>query len=352
MEQVKLGLIGGGWISSKHIEGSKYISNGKLTALCDVDPSRKILADELGIPFFTDYKELLAQADIDGVIDATPNPMHAVVGSECAKRGIHVLTEKPVTSTLKEGKELVETVKQSGIHLLVGHHRRHFPLVKRAREIVRSGKLGQLIGISILWALMKGDDYYIPEWRSLPGGGPVMCNMIHEIDNLRFICGDVTELTAKTKRLARKGQVEDTISMSFEMDSGALGAAVVSDTAPSPWSYELASGENPEFFQTHQNCYHYLGSEGSLSFPDMKLWSHAHGSTKGWWEPLMVRSEEVPYLSPFTAQLEHFCNVIRGQEKPVINAEDALLTLATTLAVLESSETKQAVRPLELLEMS
>lgn len=352
MEQVKLGLIGGGWISAKHIEGSKHISNGKLVALCDIDSSRKALADELRIPFFTDYREMLAQADIDGVIDATPNTMHTVIGSECAKRGIHVLTEKPVTSTLKEGKELVATVKQSDIHMLVGHHRRHFPLVKRAREIVQGGELGQLLGISILWALMKGDDYYIPEWRSLPGGGPVMCNMIHEIDNLRFICGDVAELTAKTKRLVRKGQVEDTISMNFEMTGGALGAAVVSDTAPSPWSYELTSGENPEFFQTDQNCYHYLGSQGSLSFPSMQLWSHAHGSTKGWWEPLMVRSENVSYLSPFTAQLEHFCNVIRGEEEPLINAEDALLTLATTLAILESSKTGQSVSPLELLENS
>ncbi len=352
MEKVRLGLIGGGWISSKHIEGSKHIDGGQLVALCDVDASRKALADELGIPFFTDYKELLSQTEVEGVIDATPNQMHAVVGSECAKRGIHVLTEKPVTATLKEGKDLVETVKQSGIHLLVGHHRRHFPLVKRAREIVRNGELGQLVGISILWALMKGDAYYIPEWRSLPGGGPVMCNMIHEIDNLRYICGDVAELTAKTKRLVRKGQVEDTIAMNFEMACGALGSAVVSDTTPAPWSYELTSGENPEFFQNNQNCYHYLGSQGSLAFPSMQLWSHAHASSKGWWEPLQVRSEQVPYFSPFTAQLEHFCQVIRGQEEPVINAADALLTLATTLAVLESSETGRTVSPLELLERS
>jgi predicted dehydrogenase len=251
---------------------------------------------------------------------------------------------------LKEGKELVEIVQQSGIKLLVGHHRRHFPLVKRAKEIIQSGELGQLIGISVLWALLKGDDYFIPAWRSLPGGGPVICNMIHEIDNLRYICGEIVELTAKTKRLVRQGEVEDTISMTFEMACGALGAAVVSDATPSPWSYELTSGENPDFFKTDNNCYHYLGSKGSLSFPTMNLWSYAHGSAKGWWEPLMKRTESVPYFSPYSAQLEHFCKVIRGEEEPIINAKDALMTLATTLAILESSETGHPVRPGEMLE--
>jgi predicted dehydrogenase len=350
MEKVRLGLIGGGWISTKHIEGVKNIDNGELVAICDINPGHKKMADELGVPFFQDYKDLLAHADLEGVIDATPNQMHAIIGTECASRGIHVLTEKPITATLKEGKELVKTVKEAGIHLLVGHHRRHFPLIKRAREIVRGGELGQLVGVTILWALMKGDDYFLPAWRSMPGAGPVMCNMIHEIDNLRYICGEVSELTAKTKRLVRKGQVEDTVSMNFELDCGALGTALVSDTTPSPWSYELTSGENPEFFQTKNNCYQYLGEKASLSFPTMELWSYAHGSRKGWWEPLMKRSETVPYVLPFATQLAHFCRVIRGEEEPVIDAADALMTLATTLAIFESSDAGCAIKPQELLE--
>jgi predicted dehydrogenase len=64
----------------------------------------------------------------------------------------------------------------------------------------------------------------------------------------------------------------------------------------------------------------------------------------------MRRSEQVAYSAPFTAQLEHFCKVIRGDEEPVITAADGLMTLATTLAVLESAETGRAVNPQELLE--
>jgi predicted dehydrogenase len=350
MEPVRLGMIGVGLVSPKHIQGSKDIDNGNLVALCDVNPKRKVLAEELNIPFFTDYHEMITQAGLEGVIDGTPNQFHAEVGMACAENNIHVLTEKPIASTLAEGKRLVEAVKESGISLLVGHHRRYFPLIRRAREIVQSGELGQLVGVSMLWALMKPDNYFEAAWRSQKGAGPILINIIHEIDNLRYICGDVAEIHARANRQIRTGEVEDTVAINFELVSGTLGTALVSDTTPSPWSYELVSGENSDYFKTDQDCYRFLGSKAALSFPHMELWSHPHGREKGWWEPLTRRSESVPCFSPFTAQLEHFCNVIRGQEKPMIDAADGLLTLATTLAVHKSSETGRSVKPVELLE--
>ena len=350
MEPVRIGLIGGGLISAKHIEGSKNINNGSLVALCDVNPQCRSLAEELKIPFFTDYREMIDAAGLEGVIDGTPNQFHAEIGIFCARKGIHVLTEKPIAASLEEGKRMVEAVEDSGINLLVGHHRRYYPPIRRAREIVQSGELGKLVGISMLWALMKPDVYFEVAWRSQKGGGPVLINIIHEMDNLRFICGDVAEINASTRRLVRFGEVEDTVSMRFELISGALGTVLVTDTAPSPWSYELTSGENSDYFKTDQDCYQFLGTNGSLSFPSMEVWSHPHGREKGWWEPLMRRSEQVGYAAPFTAQLEHFCNVIRGDEEPVITAADGLMTLATTLAVLESAETGRPVNPQELLE--
>jgi len=350
MEPVRLGMIGIGLVSPKHIQGSKDIDNGNLVALCDINPERRILAEKLNIPFFTDYREMIVQANLEGVIDGTPNQFHAEVGIACAEKGLHVLTEKPIASTLAGGKRLVEAVKESGITLLVGHHRRYFPLIRRAREIIQSGELGQLVGVSMLWALMKPDNYFDMSWRSQKGGGPTLINIIHEIDNLRFICGDVVEIHARANRQIRTGEVEDTVAINFELVSGTLGTALVSDTTPSPWSYELVSGENSDYFKTDQDCYRFLGSKGALSFPHLEMWSHPHGRKKGWWEPLMRRSENVPYFSPFTAQLEHFCNVIRGQEKPMIDAADGLMTLATTLAILKSSEIGRSVNPVELLE--
>lgn len=350
MEPVRLGLIGGGLISAKHIEGSRNIDNGNLAALCDVDPQRKVLADKLGVPFFTDYREMITQAGIEGVIDGTPNKFHAEVGITCAELGVDVLTEKPIAASLEEGKRMVEAVAQSGINMLVGHHRRYFPVIRRAREVVQGGDLGQLIGVSMLWAILKPDVYFNVKWRSQKGGGPILINLIHEMDNLRFICGDVAQINARASNLVRDGEVEDTVAVNFELVNGALGTLLVSDTTHSPWSYELTSGENSDYFETDQDCYWFLGTEGSLSFPNMEVWAHPHGREQGWWEQLMRRTEKVPYFAPFTAQLDHFCKVIRGEEQPVITAADGLLTLATTLAIQESSERGQPVSPAELLK--
>ena len=352
MEPVRLGLIGGGLISAKHIEGSKNINNGNIVALCDVNPERKSLADELNIPFFSDYREMITQTELQGVIDATPNQFHAEIGITCANKGIHVLTEKPITATLAEGKQLVEAAEEAGVSILVGHHRRYFPVIRRAREIIQSGELGTLVGVSMIWALMKPDVYFEVPWRSQKGGGPILINMIHEIDNLRFICGDVVEINARTSNHGRGGQVEDTVAIHFELAAGTLGTIMVTDTAPAPWSYELTSGENSDYFETDQDCYFFLGTKASLSFPNMEVWAHPHGQEKGWWEPLMRRSEKVPFSSPFTAQLEHFCRVIQGEEDPVITAADGLMTLATTLAITESAETGRPVKPSELLNNS
>ena len=66
MEPVRLGLVGCGLVSAKHIEASKSINNGKLIALCDINPDRRTLAEELSIPFFTDYREMIAQAGLEG----------------------------------------------------------------------------------------------------------------------------------------------------------------------------------------------------------------------------------------------------------------------------------------------
>ncbi len=352
MEKARVGLIGGGLIAEKHLNGAiaPEVCSGELVALCDADPKKKELADEFGLPFFTDFRDMIKQAELHGIINATPNQLHARIAMECAEMGIHVLNEKPVTSTLEEGKQLVKTVKECGIKLLVGHHRRHFPLVQRAREIVQSGELGNITGVSILWALMKPDYYFDVAWRRQKGAGPVLLNICHDIDNLRFICGDVTEISAKAKRMAnRSGEVEDTIALNFEMANGALGVGFISDTAPSPWSYELASGENPHYCFTGQDCYRFFGTNAAFSFPNMEVWQHPHGREKGWYEPLMKRTETVPYALPFAAQFEHFGKVILGLEDPIIDAEDALLTLATTLAVLESNDTGRTIRPAEMI---
>ena len=94
------------------------------------------------------------------------------------------------------------------------------------------------------------------------GGGPIRINLIHEIDNIRYICGDVTRLYAEVSNEARKFAVEDTVSINLRLASGAVANIFLTDTAPGNIGYEANTGENLFFYHSPENCYFLLRYRG------------------------------------------------------------------------------------------
>jgi len=209
--------------------------------------------------------------------------------------------------------------------------------------VIQNGDIGRLVGVTAMFCLLKPDDYYNVEWRTQPGGGPVLINLIHEIDCLRYICGEIRSIYAMTSSATRGFAVEDTASITLEFENDALGSLLGSDAVPAPWSYETTTFENPMYFHTDQNCFHFMGSKGSLAFPRMELWRYPNEHEAGWLHPLMRSQRSVDHVDPLTAQLEHFCRVIRGEEQPVVSGADGLKTLAATLAIHESASEKRPI---------
>ena len=337
MKPVRLAVIGAGLIGSKHAELISAQSTCCLVGICDVDSSRRSVAEEFNVPFYQDIEDLLDGESPQGAIIATPNGYHSAIAEVCAGRSVHVLIEKPIADTLDEAHRVVQTADDAGIHVLVGHHRRHNPLIQEACSIVKGGALGKLVAVSALWALLKPADYYEVGWRCRrPAGGSTLINLIHDLDSLRFICGEIRQVYAQSSSAARKLDVEDSLNISLAFDSGALGSVLASDTTPSPWSYEATTGENPYYFHTDENCYHFLGTLGSLAFPRMELWRYADEDQVGWQHPMEKSRSKVIQADPLRSQLEHFCRVVRDEEKPIVDSRDGTRSLAVGLAVLES----------------
>ena len=346
MKPTKLAVIGVGLIGERHAELVRAHPTCSLVGICDADPGRKAIADRLGVPFHTSVEALLEQEKPSGAIVATPTSHHASVAELCAKRSVHALIEKPIADTVERARLIVETTRKCGTRVLVGHHRRHSALVLKARELVRGGALGQFMGVSVLWALLKPDDYYDVGWRRRRSvGGPTLINLVHDLDSLRFICGEITEVYAQTRSDIRGLEVEDSLSISLCFEGGALGTILASDACPSPWSYESTSGENPFFFHTNESCYHFLGTSGALAFPMMDLWRYADGARKGWQHPLQRVRIQVDSGDPLQAQLEHFCRVVQGKEEPILDAEGGAKSLAVALAVRQSALKRMPVAP-------
>jgi len=240
--------------------------------------------------------------------------------------------------------QLNAEAKKAGLTVMVGHHRRHFKHIKEARRIVQNGAIGELVGVTVIWATLKPDDYFNVAWRTQPGGGPVLINMIHEIDNLRFICGEIGEVRAYNTNSGRGYAVEDTSAVILTFANGALGTVFTRDSAATPWNIEMGIGENPKYPMTGQDCCFFMGNNGSLSFPNLTLWSYRDPSARGWENPLVPQPVPVFEHNPFTEQLNHFHAVIESKQEPLISGVDGALTIATTLAVLESSRTGKAVK--------
>jgi predicted dehydrogenase len=275
---------------------------------------------------------------------ATPNQLHVPNGLTAVQAGVPMLLEKPVSGDVESAMQLVAAAEAAGVSILVGHHRRHSPLIQRAREIVESGRLGQVTAVTGLCLFQKPDRGYFDgpgAWRSQLGGGVVLINLIHVVDDLRNICGDMVSVQGAESNAARGFPVEDTAAMILRFASGALGTLAISDAAAAPWSWELTSGENKAYPHTDQFCYLVAGTKGSLTVPRLDLWSH---EGDGWWTPIRAERSIVPEQDPLTLQIRHFCAVIRGEITPLLDGRGGTRTLETTLALKRAAETGDVVR--------
>ncbi|MEW6228248.1 MAG: Gfo/Idh/MocA family oxidoreductase [Bacillota bacterium] len=258
----------------KHATDLVNSDQGELVAIADADEAKRTTSEKLGARFYTDYKRLLDSEDLDGAIVALPNNLHVEVGIELARRGLHILMEKPLANTSKEAEQVVTAVKSNNVIMLVGHHRRFSSKVQAVREMVQNGELGKILGVSVLWTARKHDAYYsqAKAWhaRADMGGGPLLINTIHDIDDIRFICGEVTQVFAFTGHIGRGLPCEDTAAVGLKLENGALVTVFVTDASPALWFYEATAQENPLFWPNTEDCYFFCGTKASIAFPSLR----------------------------------------------------------------------------------
>ncbi|WDY56092.1 Gfo/Idh/MocA family protein [Pseudomonas sp. PSKL.D1] len=342
---LRIALIGAGNMGLQHLHHLRNVDQAQLCAVADPGPQAGALAAQWGVAWFTDHRQMLERARPDAVIVANPNNLHVATALDCVEAGVPVLVEKPVGVELDEVRVLVEASRRHGVPVLVGHHRRHNPLIVRAHRLINEGALGRLVNVTALWQLQKPDSYFETAWRREPGAGFLLTNLIHDLDLLRHLCGEVMQVQAFTRNDVRGFTNEDNAAVLLQFANGALGSLTGSDAVAAPWSWELDSGENPVYpRQDGQPCYMLAGTRGALSIPQLKRWHYAEAGA-GWHAPLLQREEAVPAGEALTLQLEHFVRVARGQEAPLIDAADAGRTLALIDAIRQAAESGRTCQP-------
>jgi predicted dehydrogenase len=187
-------------------------------------------------------------------------------------------------------------------------------------------------------------DTYFDEgpWRRQTGGGPLLINMVHEVGNLRALCGEIVAVQAFASSATRKFPVEDTVAVSLRFANGVLGSFMLSDSAAAPRSWEQTAREDPVFSSyPEEDCYIVAGTHGSLAIPTMRLRFYGNPAQRSWRNPFENETIAVERADPLTRQLENFCAVIRGTAEPLVSARDGLQNVRVLDAIKQAARSGQ-----------
>ena len=223
--------MGCGRISASHFAAIAKVDGLELVGVCDVAEERARAAGEAqNVPRFTSLEAMLAGAQCDVVVIATPSGLHPDQGIVAAKAGKHVITEKPMAISLVGADELVSACDEAGVQLFVVKQNRLNPSVRLLKRAVERGRFGRiyLINTTVRWA--RPQEYYDQApWRGTwkYDGGAIMNQASHYVDLVRWLGGPVQSVVAKTATLARRIETEDTGVAVLQYASGALGTIEV-----------------------------------------------------------------------------------------------------------------------------
>lgn len=343
-EAIGIAVVGAGVIGRTHVDTLARVSGMRLSALTDPSPAAAGIAEAAGVPFLPDVAALISSGLAQAAIVATPNETHLPVTEALLRAGLPVLLEKPVAESLESALKLIAVADETRLPVLVGHHRRHNPVVCSAHQALRSGRIGELVIASVTCSLYKPDAYFEAQWRRTPGaGGPLLINLVHEVDLLRHFFGEIASVQAITSNARRGFAVEDSAAVVLTFAEGGIASLVISDAASGPWAWDLTSGENPARFPAHKvTAHHYAGSRGALSLPDLTLW--LPDGEPDWTREL--RTERLPVVpgDPYEAQLAHFADLVRGRETtPRVSLRDATANLIVLDAIREAAASGRRV---------
>jgi predicted dehydrogenase len=348
MDIPKIAVLGlnFGW---KYVDVLLKTDMAKLVAVSDKNQS--LLSSERAkmvseAAYFTDYVQLLNEMDgkLDGIIAALPNDLHLPVVEEAAKRGIHVLVEKPIAPNVPDAEKIAAIADNAKIKVLVGHHRRFSAKVNCVKKVIDEGRLGRIVGATLLWAAKKSDEYFEKPWRIKEGtGGPLLINGIHFIDDLRYLVGQIDRVQAYVTNVFRGNDVEDTGSINVIFKSGAVASIFFTDISPGMRFYEANVQEDPRFHPSNYDSYFFFGDKASIAFPSLEMLSYDPAYGDGWRRPFQKYTFPVERVDPMEEEVKHFLEVVTGKAEPRTPAPDATENLRVIDAIKTSSRTGKTV---------
>lgn len=305
--KVKFGIVGAGAISQSYAQSFEHCDTATLVAVADVrGEAAQALAQGFGCPSYTAYQDLARESKPDAVIICTPPNTHKEISTFFLEHGIHVLCEKPLSTDVKSAREMFEAAQKSGKKLTMGSKFRYVDDVIRAKSIVTSGILGEIVLFENAFTSRVDMSN---RWNSDPkvsGGGVLIDNGAHSIDLMRYFMGPIADVNVVEGKRAKGLQVEDTIHMFVRSVNGIMGSIDLS------WTINK---ELDHYIKIH-------GSQGTI-YIGWKESKYRQSSSRDW----VVFGKGYNKVQAFKSQIENVAKSIQGQEMLLITAKDGIASV-------------------------
>jgi predicted dehydrogenase len=341
-----VGIVGCGVIAPFHARSAAALPNAELRAVMDIVPeAAQKRAEEFGAEAYTDLDAMLARDDIDIICVCVPSGLHAEIGIRAAQARKHVLVEKPIDITLDAADRLIEACHEYNVKLGVISQHRFGPGMVQLREALTGGRFGKLILGDAIIKWYRSQAYYDSgDWRgtwALDGGGALMNQGVHYIDQLQWMMGPVKSIYARAATSAHTIEVEDIAIAILNFENGAIGT-IEGSTAVYP-----GLPERLEITGTEGTVVIESGKVKVWEFKDEKGEAGAYGTKVKYDDsgPAATGSADpsaIPSAGHQT-QLADLIAAIEGDGSPAISGEDARRPLEIILAIYESARTGREV---------
>lgn len=330
-KKIRFSIIGCGRISYRHIEAIAQNPKAELVSLCDLNLEKAAERNAgVGVKIYQDYNKMLEKEEIDVVCINTPSGMHAEHAMDVIdKYKKHVVIEKPVSLSIQEGLELIETAKKNNVKLFVVHQNRFNKAILKIKSAIDSNLFGKIaLGtVRIRWS--RGQVYYDRDpWRGTWAldGGALTNQAIHHLDLLQWLVGGVYSVSAIGATQLVKVEVEDTACAWLKFKNGALGIVEVT-TAARPLNKDLEASIS------------ILGENGVVivegaSVNKLSTWTFNKID-------LSEYSEDPPNVYGFGHNqiINNVVSVLSGEGEPLVRGEDAMNSIRLLHALYRSIET-------------
>ncbi|MDR0532049.1 MAG: Gfo/Idh/MocA family oxidoreductase [Oscillospiraceae bacterium] len=341
---MRYSLIGCGRVSPEHIRAAK--ANGlTIVGLCDVDPlaleeNLGFAMDFLGgVPFYTDYRDMLTEQNPQLVAIATPSGLHAWLARECMKYDAHVIIEKPIAMNLKDAQKITSDAEAYGLIACCCFQNRFNPAVRALKSAVDAGRFGKIHSASMQLRWHRGEDYYRQAaWRGTRehDGGAMMNQGIHGIDLLNWMLGEPKKVTALTARLAHDIEMEDVGMAAVQYENGAL-AQIQCETLRYPGAEEEVLELNGE---------HGAVRLGGIAGHLVETWrfDDAPPNEEAEMKQMYAKEPETVYGHGHTLLYQDALEAIAQGRPPLAGTTEGARALRIILGAYESAATGKAVR--------